>query len=57
MGYNTDSGQSNVFGDIDWFDEVASRDTEMEDWFSEENVDELISSASDSDSLENSIPF
>src|SRR5271155_2394670 len=57
MGYDTDSGQSDVFGDIDWFDEVASRDAEMEDCFSEENTDELISSASDSDSLENQSPF
>src|ERR1700678_1830632 len=42
---------------MDWFDEVASQDTEMEDWFSEENVDELISSALDSDSLENQSLF
>ena len=57
MGYDTDSGQSDVFGDMDWFDEVASRDAEMEDCFSEENTDELISSASDSDSLKNQSPF
>jgi hypothetical protein len=57
IGYDTDSGQSDVFGDVDWFDEVASQDTEMEDWFSEENTDELISSASDSDSLANQSPF
>jgi hypothetical protein len=57
MGYDTDSGQSDVLGDMDWFDEVVSRDAEMEEWFSEENTDELISSASDSNSLKNQSPF
>ena len=51
MTYDMDSVESNVFGDEDWFDEVAKLDAEDLDWFSEEEEVKLMSSVSDNDSL------
>jgi hypothetical protein len=52
MTYDTDSDESDDFGEGDWFDEVVKLDSEVKDWFSEEEVDECFSSVSDNDSLD-----
>lgn len=52
MTYDMDSVESDVFGDADWFDEVAMMDAEELDWFSEEEEVKLMSSVSDNDSLD-----
>ena len=52
MVYDADSDESDDSGDGNWFDDVAMMDSEEPDWFSEEEEVEMISSASDNDSLE-----
>ena len=51
--YDSDSDESDVFGDGDWFDKITMADSEESDWFSEEEVVERISSVPDDDSLDN----
>ena len=54
MVHNSDSVESDVFGDGDWFDEVAKIDSGDMDWFSEEEEVESTFGVSDNDSLEDS---
>ena len=53
VSYDSDSVESDIFGDRDWFDEVAMLDSGESDWFSEGEVDESIPSVLDIHSLDN----
>ena len=45
--YDSNSNESDDYGDGDWFDEIAMLDSEEKDWFSEGKVDEFIDGAHD----------
>ena len=49
---DSDSIESDVFGDGDWFDEVAMLDSGESDWFSEREVDESIPDILETHSLD-----
>ena len=48
-----DSDESDDFSDPDWFDEVASLDSEEKDWFSEDEEADVVSGVSVTEALEN----
>ena len=52
MTYNSDFSESDILGDMDWFDEVVMIDSVESDWFSEDKVVEPSFSVSDNNSLE-----
>jgi hypothetical protein len=43
----SDSSKSESFGNGDWFDEISELDSEENNWFSKEEVDECFASASE----------
>jgi hypothetical protein len=54
--YDPDSDESDQLSDLDWFDEVASLDSEEKDWFSESEEGDVVPGVSVIEALENS-PF